>query len=60
MRPFKRFMLLVVPSAFASFISFIQLDQYIVEKTGPILWWALGIGFGILAVTQLIRVAKEG
>lgn len=59
MKPGKRFGLIVAPLAILSFICFIQLDQYIVEKTGPVLWWVLGVVLGLIAIQQLYVVIKQ-
>jgi hypothetical protein len=60
MNAFKRFGLLVAPSAILSFICFIQLfDPSVFGEKHPALCWIGGIVFGGVAVWQFIVVAKN-
>lgn len=58
MSPFKRFRLTAL-FALLSIISFIQIWQYVAERTGTGLWIGLGILFLGLALIELRKVIKD-
>lgn len=55
---FQRFGILVVPSAFASFISFIQLGYPLGEGAWRPVFWATGFIFAAVSLWQLYIVSK--
>jgi len=63
MSPFKRFGFIVAPLAFASVISFFQINSYWSDThhfNGLFGWLGIGIVIGLLAIWQLAIVIKQG
>lgn len=61
MKPSKRFGFIVAPLAFISAISFFQVNSAWADAHHFNTWWkVIGGVFGLLAIWQLIIVARDG